>query len=67
MMDYTILSVTGKSGTKQKYPSVQIIAMTGYPLKAQDQDQWAQEIVDWLQKPLNVELLAEAVKRALEE
>jgi len=51
---------------KQKDPSVKIIAMTGYPLKARDQEPWGQEIVDWLQKPLNVELLGEAVGRALE-
>ncbi len=51
---------------KQKDPAVKIVAMTGYPQKAEARDLQRQDIVDWLQKPLSVKLLAEAMKRALE-
>lgn len=51
---------------KQEHPAVKIIAMTGYPLQAKDQDLPMQDVIDWLQKPLSAEQLAEAVQQALE-
>ncbi|MCP4544715.1 MAG: PAS domain S-box protein [Chloroflexi bacterium] len=51
---------------KQQSPKTKIIVMTGYPLDAENQDLSREDFVDWLRKPLNMERLAEAVKRALE-
>ncbi|TEU10895.1 MAG: response regulator, partial [Anaerolineales bacterium] len=66
------LMMPGISGTelfrilKQKKPAVKIVAMTGYPLQFKARDLPVQDIVDWLQKPLSAEQLAETVQRALE-
>jgi two-component system cell cycle sensor histidine kinase/response regulator CckA len=66
------LVMPGISGTelfralKQRDPDVKIVAMTGYPLQEETQDLSRQNVVGWLRKPLSVEQLARAIKRALE-
>ncbi|RME71532.1 MAG: response regulator, partial [Chloroflexi bacterium] len=46
---------------------VKIIAVSGYPMDAsRDVDRWRQVgIVEWLQKPLNLQTLGQALRRAL--
>jgi len=52
---------------KAKYPHVKVVALTGYPLEAEDKDWLSRGVVAWLQKPLGMEELAQAVRRALGE
>jgi PAS domain S-box-containing protein len=49
----------------QKHPTLKIVAMTGYPLDAHAKNSLAQSTVTWLQKPLNLHLLAQTIYRAL--
>jgi len=51
---------------KQLVPAVKILMMTGYPLKGGTGSFSTLDIVGWLQKPVSVFELAQAVKRALE-
>jgi PAS domain S-box-containing protein len=66
------LVMPGISGTelfralKQQDQDVKIVAMTGYPLQEENQDLSRENVVGWLRKPLSVEQLARAIKRALE-
>ena len=46
---------------------VPIVMVTGHPLKETLEDLRGRGISDWLSKPPSLELLAEAVARALEE
>jgi YesN/AraC family two-component response regulator len=48
-----------------KNQTVNILAMSGYPLKMAAQDLAAQGIVGWLQKPLSFDQLAQQLKRVL--
>ncbi len=50
---------------RAKNPQVKIVAITGYPLEAEDKEWLAQGIEAWLQKPLSFEQLAQTVSRAL--
>ncbi len=49
--------------TNQLHPK--ILAITGYPLKLAQSDLSALGIVDWLQKPINMELLAYKLEQVL--
>jgi len=48
-----------------KYPTIKVVALTGYPLEAESKDLLAQGIVDWLQKPLNRHQLGQTISRSL--
>jgi PAS domain S-box-containing protein len=50
---------------EERYPGIKVIAMTGHPL---DESAGAQPagVVDWLQKPIGLDDLGQAVERALE-
>jgi two-component system cell cycle sensor histidine kinase/response regulator CckA len=50
---------------KDRYPGVEIIALTGYPIRSERQDFENAGISDLIQKPFVVQTLAEAVKKAL--
>jgi PAS domain S-box-containing protein len=52
---------------KQRNPAARIVAMTGYPLRDEDREGLDLDIVDWMQKPVNLEQLAQVVYRALHE
>jgi DNA-binding NtrC family response regulator len=53
------------SELEERYPRIKVIAMTGHPL---DESTGAQPagVVDWLQKPIGLDDLGQAVERALE-
>lgn len=51
---------------KQLVPAVKILMMTGYPQKGGTGSFSTLDLVGWLQKPVSVFELAQAVKRALE-
>jgi signal transduction histidine kinase/putative methionine-R-sulfoxide reductase with GAF domain len=46
-------------------PHVKVVALTGYPLGSADKELLSRGFVEWLQKPLKLELLARAIHRAL--
>ncbi|MEW6364312.1 MAG: PAS domain S-box protein [Acidobacteriota bacterium] len=46
-------------------PQVKVVAMTGYPLGDGHGQLLAEEVVDWVQKPIDNALLALALRRAL--
>jgi signal transduction histidine kinase/DNA-binding response OmpR family regulator len=48
-----------------KYPTVKVIALTGYSLESEPDDLLNQGIIDWLQKPLNRHQLAQTISRSL--
>jgi signal transduction histidine kinase/CheY-like chemotaxis protein len=50
---------------KEKYPKVKMVVMTGYPLAEGGKDLLEQGIVAWLQKPLDVEILARTMRQVL--
>ncbi len=50
---------------RQMNPGVLSVMMTGYPLGEERQQLLEQGIVDWLQKPLDLEILAQTVHRIL--
>ncbi len=50
---------------KDRYPSVEIIALSGYPLRCEWDDFENAGITDFIQKPFVVQTLAEAVRKAL--
>jgi len=50
---------------RAKYPAFKVIALTGYPLEVEAKDLLDQGIVDWLQKPLNRNQLAQIIHRTL--
>lgn len=51
----------------QQNPALRVVALTGYPLdNNREAKSWlAEGIVDWLQKPLSLEILAQTVRRWL--
>ena len=50
---------------KTLHPAVKVVMMTGYPLGEESQRFLAQGIIDWLQKPLKIPILAQTIRRAL--
>jgi CheY-like chemotaxis protein len=55
------------SDLKAHNPAVKVMLMTGYPLQSEEAQQLlAQGIVGWLQKPLSLTQLAQAISRALQ-
>jgi CheY-like chemotaxis protein len=50
---------------RERDPTIKILVFTGYPLKLEVEKALAHCIVDWLQKPLSLEELAQAVSRVL--
>jgi CheY-like chemotaxis protein len=46
-------------------PHLKVIALTGYPLEADAKEVLSEGMIDWLQKPLSITALAQAVKRSL--
>ncbi|MGE5300011.1 MAG: response regulator [Acidobacteriota bacterium] len=50
---------------KGRYPSVKIIALSGYPIRYESDDFENVGITDFIQKPFVVQTLAEAVRKAL--
>jgi signal transduction histidine kinase/FixJ family two-component response regulator len=51
---------------RQRDPGAKVIVLTGYALGEETHDLLAQGIMDWLQKPPELPVLAQAVRRALE-
>jgi CheY-like chemotaxis protein len=47
----------------QRYPAIKVVVLTGYPLEAEEL--LAQGAVDWLQKPVRLKQLAQAIDQAL--
>ncbi|MGD1991698.1 MAG: ATP-binding protein, partial [Anaerolineae bacterium] len=52
---------------KQRNPAATIVAMTGYPLRDDEKEGLDLDIVAWIQKPVNLERLAQVVHRALRD
>jgi two-component system cell cycle sensor histidine kinase/response regulator CckA len=50
---------------KSRYPSVEIIALSGYPIRSEREELENAGISDLIQKPFVVRTLAESVKKAL--
>ncbi|MFQ5614199.1 MAG: GAF domain-containing protein [Anaerolineae bacterium] len=46
-------------------PHLKVVAITGYPLRADPSDALAQNVADWVKKPLDINILAEKVRRSL--
>ncbi len=57
-----VLAKTLKAG----YPSVKVIAISGYPLEVQAKDVLSQGVIEWLQKPLNKYQLAQTLSQYLQ-
>ncbi len=51
---------------QSRTPAIKIVAITGYPLEMEAKELLATGIVDWLQKPLKLEQLAQTVNRSLQ-
>lgn len=52
---------------RQIKPDIKIIAMTGYPRFQADKELLSQNVVAWLQKPLNLEKLAKTLHKSLQQ
>jgi signal transduction histidine kinase/ActR/RegA family two-component response regulator len=52
---------------KIQEPAIKMILISGYPLHQEIEDLQAQGIVDWLQKPVNLDHLAQVIARALDQ
>jgi len=52
---------------KKRYPAMRAVILTGYPLEESPKDLESAGVVGWVQKPVGLEQLAEAVARALAE
>jgi PAS domain S-box-containing protein len=50
----------------QRNPAIKIMVLTGYPLESQAKELLARGIIDWLQKPISIRKLAQALRQALE-
>jgi CheY-like chemotaxis protein len=50
---------------RSQNPNVKVVVLTGYPLETESKEVLNQGIVDWLQKPLNRQQLAQTVSRSL--
>ncbi len=50
---------------RERNLAIKVVVLTGYPLEAEAKDLLAQGIVDWLQKPLSLDQLAQTVSRSL--
>ncbi len=51
---------------KQK-PSLRVVALSGYPLRISHEDLQKAGVVEWLQKPVQLQTLAKTISRALEK
>jgi CheY-like chemotaxis protein len=68
LTDVTMPEMGGVALSKNlwaKYPAVKVVVLTGYPLEAESKELLNQGIVDWLQKPLNRQQLAQTISRCL--
>jgi CheY-like chemotaxis protein len=52
---------------KIQEPAIKMILISGYPLHQEIEDLQAQGIVNWLQKPVNLDHLAQVIARALDQ
>ena len=52
---------------RQRNPAVRVVILTGYPLAEEDGELRAQGIADWIQKPVDLEQLAEVMDRVLKK
>jgi CheY-like chemotaxis protein len=52
---------------KVQHPSIKMVIVSGYPLRGEIQELQAQGVVDWLQKPVDLGRLAQAMAQALRE
>jgi signal transduction histidine kinase/CheY-like chemotaxis protein len=50
---------------KRRHPDVRMVVMTGYPLAEEGKELLEQGIVAWVQKPLDVETLAQTLRSVL--
>jgi len=50
---------------KRKDPSLKTVIITGYPLAEQESDLQTLGVVDWCQKPVNLEELSQVIAKAL--
>lgn len=50
---------------RERWPTVKMVVMTGYPLAEDGKDLLEQGIVAWVQKPLDTDLLARTLRNAL--
>ena len=51
---------------KMREPAIKMILISGYPLHQEIEDLQAQGITNWLQKPVNLDHLAQVIARALD-
>jgi CheY-like chemotaxis protein len=52
---------------RQRNPAVRVVILTGYPLAKEAGELRAQGIADWIQKPVDLEQLAEVMDRVLKK
>jgi len=52
---------------RQRNPAVRVVILTGYPLAEEAGELRAQGIADWIQKPVDLEQLAEVMDRVLKK
>lgn len=52
---------------QRENPSVNVIALTGYPLNNESKELLAQGLIGWLQKPLSLQTLAQTIYYTLNE
>jgi len=66
--DLVMPEMGGKSlleALKRKDPSLKTVVITGYPLAEQESDLKTLGVVDWCQKPVNLEELSKVIAKAL--
>ncbi len=51
---------------QERDPAIKVVAMTGYPLEIEAKGLLSQGVMEWLQKPLNLEKLAWTVRQVLQ-
>jgi two-component system, cell cycle sensor histidine kinase and response regulator CckA len=47
-------------------PAIKVVVITGYPLRDESKELLSRGVINWLQKPLHFEQLAQAISQALE-
>jgi CheY-like chemotaxis protein len=50
----------------ERNPAIKVVVITGYPLLDESRELLSRGVINWLQKPLSFEQLAEAISQALE-